>query len=88
MESRFSACGTSCPHARKYRFVFIDAVHNQQEAERHRPKLKTNMADGAVVVIDDVVDASFAESICRMLNTRNYVLTKNVNPDNKLMLTR
>ena len=78
----------TCPHDRKYRFVFIDAVHNQQEADRHLPKLRQMLADDALVVIDDVVAADFADRVCDLLGTTSRVLTHSIDGQNKLMLTR
>lgn len=77
----------TCPHGRKYRFVFIDAVHNQQEAERHLPKLRQNLAPGAVVIIDDVADEDFAKAVCAMLGTTKRILTNSFEGRNKLMVT-
>jgi hypothetical protein len=76
-----------CPHSRKYGFIFIDAVHNHDEAQRHVPKMREFLLPGATVVVDDVTEPTFAGTICDLLGATRFTLTRSINPDGKLMVT-
>jgi hypothetical protein len=76
-----------CPHGRKYGFVFIDAVHNEDEARRHVPRLKEFLLPHAVVVVDDVSEQDFARKVCDLLGAREFTLTAGIDRSGKLMVS-
>jgi Methyltransferase domain len=76
-----------CPHGRKYGFVFIDAVHNENEARRHVPKLKEFLLPHAIVVVDDVNEQDFARRICALLGAKEFTLTASLGRSGKLMVS-
>jgi hypothetical protein len=76
-----------CPHGRKYGFVFIDAVHNEDEARRHVPKLREFLSTNAVVVVDDVSEQDFARKVCDLLGAREFTLTASKGRCGKLMVS-
>jgi hypothetical protein len=76
-----------CPHGRKYGFVFIDAVHNEDEARRHLPKLKEFLLPDAIVVVDDVTAQDFARHICGLVGASKFKLTSSMDRSGKLMVS-
>ncbi|MEP6017158.1 MAG: class I SAM-dependent methyltransferase [Paracoccaceae bacterium] len=72
-----------CPIRRKYKLIFCDTTHDDNEIKRTLPKLSKMAGAGCVFVFDDVITEQRAELICSYLQTERYIMTSRIFPEKK-----
>lgn len=71
------------PISRKYGMIFCDATHDDNEINRHVPRLAELAAPGCTFVFDDIVTEERADLVCQHLKVSQSFMTRTIYPNRK-----
>jgi len=72
-----------CPIQRKYKMIFCDATHDDQEVHDNVPALAKVAAKGCTYVFDDVVSQQRVDLIMEYIKPKRHFMTRSVFPNPK-----